>query len=88
MMHTDEYTISLSRELAVCEGAIRNVRRKLAAFEHQYGCTTEEFPERVRSNQLLIATADVRAWSDLAVSLQAWTITRKEYGNLLLQMKR
>lgn len=87
-MHTDEYTISLSRELAVCESLIRKTLRSLAGLEHRYGCSTREFSEKVRSGLLIPETDDFRRWSELAGSLSAWTAKREEYSDLLLKMRR
>ncbi len=86
-MYTDEYTISLSRELAVCGSQIRKVKQALAGLEHRYGYTTKDFSARLRSGQLTTDTDDFRRWSGLVVSLRAWTEKKEEYAALLLKMK-
>lgn len=87
-MHTDEYTISLSREVAVCDSAIRKVRRALFKLEQRYGYSTAHFVEQVRTGLAGSLCDDFRHWLDLAMSLRAWTDKKEEYASLLLKMKR
>ena len=42
-MHTDEYEISLSREIDVCRGRVRAIKKTLYKMEQKYGITTEQF---------------------------------------------
>ena len=86
-MQTDEYSISLSREVAVCESMIRKVRRLLAELERRHGYTTEEFIEKARSGMTDSQQPDFLRWSELADRLLTWTGKREEYVSLLLKMK-
>ncbi len=87
-MQTDEYTISLSRELAVCEGSIRKLRRALAELEKRHGSSTEEFLAGIRSGAIASQMEESRLWIDLAASLEVWTGRKEEYEALILKMKR
>ncbi len=85
-MHTDEYEISLSREVGVCDSAIRKCRRILDSMEARHGMTTEEFLERVRLGRLP-AIPDFNEWQKSIEKLRYWTETRGEYHRLLDFMK-
>ena len=42
-MHTDEYEISIAREISLCRKIIGRLKINLAAMEKRYGIATEEF---------------------------------------------
>jgi hypothetical protein len=86
LVHTDEYEISLSREVGVCDSAIRKCRRILGSMEARHGMTTAEFLERVRLGRLP-ATPDFTEWQKSIKKLRYWTETRSEYQGLLDIMK-
>ncbi len=51
-MHTDEFEISLFRELKVCGNTIKRIRKTLDLMEQKHGKTTEAFIEEYRSGKL------------------------------------
>ncbi|MHB8844797.1 MAG: hypothetical protein ACYC7L_08595 [Nitrospirota bacterium] len=71
-MHTDEFEISLGRELAVCEQYVRKYRKLIAGMEQRRGGPG----------------AGDRAWMQARESLRSWSDTRDEYARLLAAMRQ
>jgi hypothetical protein len=42
-MHTDEYEISIGREISLCGKLIRRLKRSIQKKEKKYGISTEDF---------------------------------------------
>ena len=85
-MHTDEYEISLARELKVCESTIRKATRFLASMNTKYGLETELFIEQYNSGALG-KSKEFNAWADSYKALQEWETRRQQYEELLRTMK-
>lgn len=85
-MHTDEYEISLSREIDVYEGLIRKLRKTIAAMEARHGIATDELIERIRLGSVP-ATGEFLAWRGCHESLLHSISVRDEYIRLLDIMK-
>ncbi len=71
-MHTDEFEISLGRELAVCEQYVRKYQKIIAAMETRQGMTP----------------TGSDAWERANAELRHWSATRDEYARLLAQMRQ
>ncbi len=85
-MHTDEYEISLSRELGVCYGMMRKYQRLLSHMERRHSMTTAEFLARNRQGELP-AQSDFGKWLRGSEALQYWSTARVEYERLMGIMK-
>jgi hypothetical protein len=85
-MHTDEYEISLARELKVCESAIRKATRYLALMNTKYDLETASFIEQYNSGALG-KSREFNAWAESYKALQEWETRRKQYEDLLRTMK-
>lgn len=85
-MHTDEYEISLSRELVVCKNAIRDIRKALAKLEQEYGMDTAKFVEGFASGNLG-DNKDFTFWIAQYQSLKRWEDHQKEYSKLFERLK-
>jgi len=85
-MHLDEYEISLSRELGLCNGLARKCQRLLDRMESRHGMTTAVFLEHWRQGKLS-ASREFTAWREGVEGLQRWTDARDEYERLLGIMK-
>jgi hypothetical protein len=84
-MHSDEYEISLFRELAVCMAAIKKLERHLA-------CLPEiDQPEGDASPSAVAAGRGMRPGLDELTeqlqALQIWTERKKQYETMLAVMK-
>ncbi|MDH4230848.1 MAG: hypothetical protein OEW04_02335 [Nitrospirota bacterium] len=86
-MHTDEYGISLSREIDVCRRIIRKAEKTLAAMEEKYRLSTEKFIGDFRSGKLNGNNEDYTTWIDAHETLCRWTEKLDEYRQILLSMK-
>ena len=86
-MHTDEYGISLSREIDVCRGIIRKAEKTLSAMEGKYRLSTEEFIEGFRSGKLTGSNEDYTTWINAHETLCRWNEKMREYQKILRSMK-
>jgi hypothetical protein len=89
-MHTDEYEISLSRELKVCGNTIQRIKKTLALMEQKHHKTTEDFIKEYRGGELEKDTGnkdDYAAWDDTYASLKRWQDLEREYQKQYRIMK-
>lgn len=85
-MYFDEYGISISRELGLCNEAVRSCKRLLAGMESRHGMSTEVFLDRLQQGTLC-ASREFRKWRDGVEGLRRWSAARNEYERLLQIMK-
>ncbi len=86
-MHTDEYEISLSRELHVCEKKIKKITQVLTGMETKYKMKTEVFAAELRSGNIAGQKEDFAVWIKEYEALKKWEILRDQYAELLRMMK-
>lgn len=89
-MHTDEFEISLHRELKVCGNTIQRIRKTLGLMEQKYHKTTEAFIEEYRNGKLdadLDNKDDYRAWESSYTSLKQWQDLERQYQEQFRIMK-
>jgi hypothetical protein len=86
-MHTDEYEISLSRELAVCKSTITRIKKFLSIMERKHHMTTEAFLEGLRSGRITEPATDFAAWQDNSESLLRWEELERQYEEMFRMMK-
>ena len=89
-MHTDEFEISLAREIKVCESAIKRIRKTLSLLEQKYGSTTEDFLRRQEAGTLPGATehaTEFRVWRETWESLARWEELERQYREQFRIMK-
>ncbi len=89
-MHTDEFEISLSRELNVCSSAIRRIRKSLDLMERKHKKTTDIFIEEYRSGKLQDDRRnkeDYAAWWSTCESLRQWQDLERQYQKQYEAMK-
>ena len=86
-MHTDEYEISLSRELAVCKSTIKKIKEFFALMERKHGKTTAQFVEEYDSGKLTDNPEDYTAWRNNYESLKTWEDLQRQYEELFRMMK-
>ena len=61
-MHTDEYEISIGREISLCRKLIRRLKRSIQKREQQYRISTEDFLEALRQGRLAETNPDFVNW--------------------------
>jgi len=89
-MHTDEFEVSLSRELNVCKNTIQRIQKSLGILERKHNKTTAVFIEELRSNRLADHPEfknDYDAWQSSYESLQRWEDLERQYQETFRKMK-
>lgn len=86
-MHTDEYEISLSRELTICEKKIEAFRKVLAGMEAKYKMKTEVFAVEIAGGNISGQKDDFAAWMKEYEALKRWEVLRDQYAEMLGKMK-
>ncbi len=86
-MHTDEYEISLSRELTVCNNYIYSLQQWLLKMEDIYDITSDEFVKGYRSGKFTVYNPDFPAWFKVSEELKTWEARRKEFEKMYRLMR-
>jgi len=89
-MHTDEYEISLARELSVCKKIIKRIKQSLSVLERKHNKTTRMFIDELRSNQMPDdpdCKDDREAWRSSYELLKQWEELERQYQEALRVMK-
>jgi hypothetical protein len=86
-MHTDEYEISIGREIAFCRKMVRQLKEALARREQQYGMSTAAFLQALEEGGLS-EQHPIESWSQEYQELQYWQKTLSEYEAALKSLKR
>jgi hypothetical protein len=85
-MHTDEYEISIGREIALCRKMVRQLKDSLERREKQYGMTTEAFL-RALEEGCLSEQHPIQSWNQEYQELQYWQKILTEYEKALESLK-
>jgi hypothetical protein len=86
-MHTDEYEISIGREIALCRKMVRRLKDSLERREKQCGLTTEAFLEAFEKG-CLSEQQPIQSWNQEYQKLQYWQKMLTEYEEALESLKR
>jgi len=86
-LQTDEYCISISREITVCKNMIDRQEKELAQFEKQYSISTGqliagEMPKTGGKER------DLEAWRNGYEGLLAWRQRLREYEEAYNDLRR
>ncbi len=85
-MHTDEYEISMGREIAFCRKKVRQLQDSLERREQQCGMTTAAFLQALEEGRLL-EQHPIQNWKQEYQDLQYWQKTLTEYQEALESLK-
>ena len=85
-MHTDEYEISLGREIAFCRKRVRQLKDSLERREKQCGMTTAAFLQALEEG-CLSEQHPMQNWKQEYQELQYWQKTLTEYQEVLESLK-
>ncbi|MBF0497966.1 MAG: hypothetical protein HQK58_15550, partial [Deltaproteobacteria bacterium] len=69
-MHTDEYEISIGREISLCRRVVKQLTKALDDREKKHGMTTEAFLLTSEQGQPGKQKRDFRKWRDDHEELQ------------------
>jgi hypothetical protein len=86
-MHTDEYGISMSREISLCRNRVRQLKKSLERREQQYGMTTAAFLQALEEGSLS-PQHPIKSWNQEYQALQYWQKRLREYEEALESLKR
>ena len=89
-MHTDEFEISLFRELKVCGNTIQRIKKSLSLMEKKHKKSTETFREEYRSGKLaddVNNKDEYAAWWSSCESLKQWQDLERQYQEQFHAMK-
>jgi hypothetical protein len=86
-MHTDEYEISLSREIEVCRKKVIALRKKLFCLEKKFDMPTGDFVTKFREARIDTHNKDFISWVNHSEALVKWQETLKQYQELFSSMK-
>lgn len=86
-LQTDEYCISISREITVCKNMIDRQKKELVQFEKQYGMSTEQLiaGERPETGD---EARDLEEWRNGYEGLRAWQQRLREYEEAYNELRR
>jgi len=86
-MYTDEYEISINRELNHCIHVVKKTRSNLKKWQKKYGMEFEQAVIASRENLLHISDKDLAMWQDDAVALPQWEQRLQQYRVALSTMR-
>ena len=83
-MHTDEYEISIAREIAVCKNIIAKIRKDLEKREAVFGVNSQEI---VSFPAAAVPMKEQKKWREDVEALPVWEQRLKEYQDALAAMR-
>lgn len=88
-MHTDEYEISLAREINHCQKVVRQIREALAARRQRFGMEYQEASASAASAGRLqaVGPGELAAWREDFEALPEWERRLEEYREALATMR-
>jgi hypothetical protein len=86
-MHTDEYEISVGREIIHCRKLINKLSQGLREWEERYGMSTEEFLSALQEGRLPASNQDFLSWAEDSRELKNWTQKLREYEEAYQMLK-
>ncbi len=87
-MHTDEYEISIGREISLCRRVIGQQKKALLAREKKFGMTTEAFLQTLEPDLQAAKNLDFEMWLKDHEELKIWEQRLREYEQALEILKR
>jgi hypothetical protein len=85
-MHTDEYEISIGREIAFCRKMVRRLKESLERREKQCGMTTEAILQTLDEG-CLSEPHPLQSWSQEYQELRYWQKMLTEYEEAMESLK-
>jgi hypothetical protein len=90
-VHSNEFEITLSRELSKCKNTIQRIRKSLGILERKHDKTTEVFIEELLNNNLTDTAEyklDYDAWQSIYESLNKWRELERHYEEELNKINK
>ncbi len=86
-MHTDEYEISLTREINVCERVVDETRRNLGRRRQRFGFDYPGAVQAEAEGSLAIDSLELAAWREDFEALPQWQQRLDQYREALAVMR-
>ncbi len=86
-MHTDEYEISIGRELNHCQQVVKKTRSKLEERRQKFGMEYPEAALAAVDGRLSLQEKELAAWQDDFEALPQWEQRLEEYREALAIMR-
>ena len=86
-MHTDEYEISLSREITVCRKKVNILQKSLSLMEKRFTMTTGTFVKEFSDGKRDNSNPDFISWFHDAEAHRIWHERLKQYEEIFFSMK-
>ena len=86
-MHTDEYEISITREMNHCQQVVKKTREKLGQRQQQYGLEYPEAAKAAAEGRLDLNTKELAQWQEDFEALPVWEQRLEEYRQALSVMR-
>lgn len=86
-MHTDEYEISLAREISHCEQVVKKMKEALRKRGQQYRLDYDEAARAVAEGSLSVPAKELADWREDIEALPVWEQRLKEYREALAVMR-
>lgn len=86
-MHTDEYEISIAREIGHCEKVVGKIEKNLDRRQRRYGFAYPEAAAAATAGKLVIAADQLAGWQDDFEALPIWRQRLEEYRQALAVMR-
>lgn len=85
-MHTDEYAITLSREVNICNKKLKAIEKFILKMESKYKMKTKVFLEEYekggkRNNK------DFNMWKEKYEAMKFWKERKKQYDEIYCRMR-
>jgi len=81
-MHTDEYGITLSREVHIARKKVTEHYRSMQAYEAHFGMSSDLFLRKLETAELSADTKEFIAWRDQCAAWQRWKQKLQELEEL------
>jgi hypothetical protein len=85
-MHTDEYEISVGREITLCRKFVERLKHSLGEREKRYKMTTESFLQTLEQGHIS-EQGDFRSWHEEYHQLRYWQKMLSDYEEALRSLK-
>lgn len=86
-MHTDEYEISLAREINVCKRVVNETRTKLGERQQRFGMDFPQASIAVAEGRLIVSSRELAEWQEDCEALPLWEQRLEEYREALAVMR-
>lgn len=86
-MHTDEYEISIGREVNHCQAVVDKTRDALDARSRRFGVTYAEAAQAAADGRPVVASEELAAWQEDIEALPRWEQRLEEYRQALAAMR-